>query len=150
MYKKKSKFKINYTKKGREKRTFEGILFDSEMELKYYRDYLLPLKEKGVITKIILQPKFLLQEKFIKYGKVILPINYVGDFEVYYASGEIIVVDIKGLPTSDAKLKRKIFDHQYPQKTLQWISLSIKFGGWLQYEDLVKARSKEKRENKFK
>jgi len=144
---KRSKFKVNITKKGIEKRTFKGIIFDSEMELKYYRDYLIPLQEQKIVTKIILQPKYLIQEKFNKYGKVILPINYVADFEVFYADGKNIIVDIKGFPSSDAKLKRKLFDYKYPQKTLQWISLSKINGGWLLYEDLIKIRSKRKRKN---
>lgn len=148
MYKKKSKFGVNVTKKGISKRTFEGIVFDSEMELKYYRDYLLPLKAKGIITKIILQPKFLLQPKFIKNGKVILPINYVADFETHYADGRVVIQDVKGLATVEAKLKKKVFNYVYPEKTLIWISLSVRDGGWIEYDELCRLRSKRKREAK--
>jgi hypothetical protein len=146
---KRDKFKIDRSDKGKEKRTFQGIVFDSEMELKFYRDYLLPLKEKGDIVSIILQPKFILQDKFKKYGRIILPIHYVGDFEVVWKDGRNIVYDVKGLPTQEARLKRKAFDYKYPDKTLEWIALSIKYGGWIEYDQLQKLRAKDKKDSKL-
>jgi len=147
---KRSKFKVNTSKKGKIKRTFEGIIFDSDLELRYYRDHLLPLKESGNIKSIILQPKYLIQEKFSKFGKNMLPINYVADFKVEYTSGEILVVDVKGLPTPEAKIKRKLFDFKYPDLRLEWISFSAQDGGWISYDELVKLRAKRKREKKNK
>lgn len=146
----KSKFKIDTSKKGIDKRTYDGVLYDSEMELKFYRDYLIPLKEKGIVKNIILQPKYQVQEKFTKYGKSVLPIHYVADFEVEWSDGSTIVYDVKGLPTPEAKIKRKLFDYAYPDKTLQWVALSIQDGGWVQYEDLIKARNKRKKDRAAK
>jgi len=140
-----SKFKIDTSQKGKDRRTFQNILFDSEMELKFFRDYLLPLQEKGEIISIQIQPKFVLLDKFIKYGKVVLPIHYIGDFRVVYSSGEEIIYDVKGLPTEGARLKRKLFDQRYPDKTLIWIALSIKFGGWIEFDKLQKMRLQEKK-----
>lgn len=144
-YVKRDKFRREMGENGKEKRTFGEILFDSEMELKFYRDHLLPMKDRGEVVSIILQPKFILQDKFTKYGKNVLPIYYVGDFEVVYSDGRDIVYDVKGLPTEGAKLKRKMFDKRYPDKVLQWVALSIKYGGWLQYDELQKLRSKDKK-----
>jgi hypothetical protein len=146
----KSKYKINTTKKGVNKRTFEGIVFDSEMELKYYKDYLLPLKEQGIVKKITLQPVYQLQPKFEKFGKVYLPIKYVSDFEVEYYDNSIVTVDVKGLPSPESKIKKKLFNFLYPNKTLIWTTYSRQDGGWILYDDLVKARSKRKRESKSK
>ncbi len=145
---KKSKFKIDRSKKGKEKRTFEGKEFDSLMELQFYRDFLLPLKNKGEIKNIILQPEYILQKKFYKYGKCVLPIKYVGDYEVEFSDGKTITYDVKGMPTVEAKIKRKMFDFQFPEKTLIWIALSIIDGGWIEYGELCKLRSKRKKEKR--
>jgi hypothetical protein len=143
-----SKFKIDGSEKGKSRRTFQGILFDSEMELKFFRDYLLPLQEKGEITSIEIQPQFILLDKFTKYNRVILPIKYIGDFKVDYSDGREIIYDVKGLPTEGAKLKRKLFDQRYPDKTLIWIALSVKFGGWIEFDKLQKMRLQEKKNKK--
>ena len=140
-----SKIKIDTSDKGKLKRTFNGVVYDSEMEMKYHKEYLLPLQKQGIVQSIKLQPKFILQDKFKKYERNILPINYVADFEVVYSDGSIIVVDVKGLPTPEAKMKRKMFDFRYPDKVLQWVALSNIDGGWIQYDDLVKARAKRKK-----
>ena len=75
---------INRTKfnvdKDTEKRTYNGITFDSVMEMKYYRDVVLPQEESGEITHYELQKKYILQDGFEHDGKKILPIIYVADF----------------------------------------------------------------------
>jgi hypothetical protein len=145
-----SKFRIDRTKEGIKKRTFHGSIFASELELKFYRDYLIPLRNKGTVKEIVLQPRYLLQENFVKNKKKILAINYVADFRVVYDTGEEIVYDVKGLATSEAKLKRKIFDKVYLDKELQWVSYSLQDGGWIDYDKLQKLRAKRKREKNDK
>jgi hypothetical protein len=144
---KRDKFKVDRTDEGKKRRTFDGYLFASEMEMKYYRDHLIPLKEEGVIKRILVQPKFILQDKFKKYGRTILPINYVADFEVEYSGGKKVVVEIKGFASESAKLKRKLFDFAYPDKILEWVTLSIKDGGFISYDELQKIRAKRRRIN---
>ena len=39
-----SKFNVS---KDKTRRTFAGIIFDSELEMKYYRDFVLPKIESG-------------------------------------------------------------------------------------------------------
>lgn len=143
---KRDKFKIDRSDKGKRKRTFQNIEFASEMEMKFYRDYLLPLKEKGEIKEIILQPKYVLQNSFTKNGRRYLPIVYVGDYEVVFSDEKKITYDVKGLPTPEAKLKRKIFEKIFPEKILIWIALSQQDGGWIEFEKLQKLRAKRKRE----
>ena len=143
---KRSKFKIDYSKKGKNKRTYEGKEFASLMELRFYKDYLKPLQEKGMVDSIIIQPKYVLQPSFKKYGKTIQQITLIGDYEVKYSDGRIITYDVKGLPTQESKIKRKMFDFKFPEKTLIWITLS--FGEWIEYDQLQKDRAKRKREKK--
>lgn len=145
MYKKRDKFKRVMGIEGEIKRTYEGVLYDSEMEMKFYRDYLLPKRATGEIMVIIQQPKFVLQDGFEKHGKNILPINYIGDFEVIFKDGTSIVYDVKGLPTETARIKKKMFDFRYRGKTLIWIALSVKYGGWIEYDALQKKRTKDKK-----
>ena len=100
-----SKFNVN---KNAEKRTYDGIVFDSELEMKYYRDVLCPGVESGEITCYELQKEYALQPKFHHDGKTVQPILYVADFYIEYNDGRCEVIDTKGCPDSTAKLKRKI------------------------------------------
>ena len=140
-----SKFNIDTSKKGKAKRTYEGIVFDSELELKIYVKYLLPLKDSGVVKNITLQPKFELQPKFTKNDKRVLPINYVADFEIEYSDGRVEIWDAKGMPTPDAKIKRKMFDYVYPDKVLRWVAISVIDGGCVDVEVIEKGRKERKK-----
>jgi predicted transcriptional regulator len=145
----KSKFNVDMSAKGKAKRTYEDIVFDSELEFKVYTKYLLPLKESGVVKNITLQPQFELQPKFTKNGKNIRPINYVADFEIEYADGKIEILDAKGMSTPDGKIKRKLFDYVYPDKILRWVAISVIDGGLCDVETIDKGR-KERKKAKLK
>ena len=125
-----SKFNVD---KDKEKRTYNNIVFDSQLEMKYYRDVLCPA----------------VQPKYTHNGKTVLPIIYVADFYMEYADGHIEVVDTKGCPDSVAKLKRKLFWYIYPDIDYKWITYVQKWGGWLEYE-VVKELRKEAKRNKNK
>lgn len=117
-----------------EKNTVDGIKFDSRVESDYY----LYLKSLG--KEFTLQPKYLLQEKFINnQGENIRPIYYIADFAY-----DDIVVDIKGMPTQAAKLKRKLFMKKYPNLKLQWL-VRYKWE-WVDYFENEKRKRKNKRE----
>ena len=131
--------------KDKEKRTHNGIVFDSQLEMRYYRDVLCPKVESGEVTNYELQKKFELQSGFSRNGKRVLPITYVADFYIEYADGHIEVVDTKGMPDSVAKIKRKMFWYKYPDMNYQWITYVKKFGGWLDYETVKSLRKEEKR-----
>ena len=125
-----SKFNVD---KDKEKRTYNNIVFDSQLEMKYYRDVLCPAVESGEVTYFELQKKYELQPKYTHNGKTVLPIIYVADFYMEYADGHIEVVDTKGCPDSVAKLKRKLFWYIYPDIDYKWITYVQKWGGWLAY-----------------
>ncbi len=130
------------------KRTHNGIVFDSQLEMKYYRDVLCPMMESGEVTKVELQKKYELQPGFMRNGKKVLPITYVADFYVEYADGHVEVVDTKGLPDNVAKIKRKLFWRRYPDTDYKWITYLKKFGGWIEYDEAKKLRRIEKEKGK--
>ena len=106
-----SKYNVD---KDTAKRTYNNIVFDSVLEMKYYRDVILPNVESGLIKYYELQKEYELQPKFTRNGKTVLPIKYVADFYIEYTDGHKEVIDTKGLPDSVALLKRKMYWYHYP------------------------------------
>jgi hypothetical protein len=141
---KRSKFNVDQSKSGKKKRTYDGKLFDSLLELNYYR-YLLPQIEEGKIKSIELQPRFTLQPKFTKNGINIRKIEYIADFKITYSDDSVLIVDTKGLPDATAKLKRKRFDYCYPDLELVWIGYSKIDGGFVPIEVIDKGRKERKK-----
>lgn len=83
----------------------DGHIFSSIMESKRY----VLLKEwqnDGLISDLVLQPVFVLQDKFVCNGKNYRATKYIGDFE-YKLNGCTIVEDVKGVLTATFKLKFK-------------------------------------------
>ena len=140
-----TKFNVD---KDKEKRTCNDIVFDSVLEMKYYRDVVLPKVESGEIKYFELQKKYILQEGFEHNGKRVLPIIYIADFYIEYSNGKSVVIDIKGCPDTTAKIKRKLFWYRYPDIDYQWITYVKKFGGWGNYDEYNKLRKQIKREQK--
>lgn len=140
-----SKFNVD---KDKEKRTCDDIVFDSQLEMRFYRDVLCPLVESGEVTHYELQKKYELQPKFTHNDRTILPINYVADFYMEFADGHVEVIDTKGCPDSVAKIKRKLFWYRFPNIDYRWITYVKKWGGWLDYETVVRLRKEEKRKKK--
>ena len=142
-----SKFNVD---KNTLKRTYNDIVFDSEIEMKFYRDWLLPKVGSGEIVDYELQRKYILQPQFKHGGKTVKEIAYKADFWVKYRDGKEIVYDTKGMPDAVAKLKRKMFWYYFPDLPYLWICYSKCDGGWIEYEELLKARKKRKRERQQK
>ena len=140
-----SKYNID---KDTTKRTYNNIVFDSVLEMKYYRDVILPNVESGLIKYYELQKEYELQPKFTHNGKTVLPIKYVADFYIEYTDGHKEVIDTKGLPDSVALLKRKMYWYHYPDVDYKWITYVKKYGGWLDYDTVKKLCSQEKMHKK--
>ncbi len=140
-----SKFNV---KQNKTDRTFDGIVFDSNLEMKYYRDIILPKYNSGEIKYFERQKKYILQPGYILNGKKILPIIYKADFYVVYSNDKEEVIDTKGCPDAVAKIKKKMFGYVFPDVTYLWKSYSLKDGGWLNYEDIQKARKLRKKQKK--
>lgn len=137
-----SKYNVNLDNK--EKRTYNGITFDSEGEMKMYRDFLLPNQEAGFIEKIELQKNYELIPKFEYWGTKVRPLVYRADFVVTFKCGRVLVLDFKGMPDASAKLKRKLFWNIYPDYLFMWVAYSKVDGGYRTYE-YIQARRKERR-----
>lgn len=146
--------KFNVTK-NIDKRTYKGVVYDSELEMKFYRDYVEPKMGSGEIVKCEAQVPYTLQEQFSRIdsnGKKITvrAINYVADFVITWSNGLQEVIDTKGMPDSVAKLKRKMFWYKFPETKYSWISYSKVDGGWIEYEDLKRARALRKKSKSIK
>lgn len=98
---------------------FEGIDFDSQMEVDRYR-ILREAQKKGLICGLELQKVFTLiprqtepvEVKMKTKTKVVEqfrehPVTYKADF-VYFKDGKEVVEDVKGYATEDYILKRKM------------------------------------------
>lgn len=126
-------------------RTYDGIVFDSQLEMRYYSEVVLPGVKNGQINRFELQKKYELLPSFTYRGKPVLPITYAADFYIEYSDGHIEVIDTKGMPDSVAKIKRKLFWFHYPDIEYRWLAYSKKWGGWLDYDTIQKLRRAEKR-----
>ena len=131
-----------------EKANIDGYSFDSKIEAKYY-DKLKMDKYKGLIMNFELQPRFELMPAFKRHGKSYRKTEYVADFLIYRLDGSQCVIDIKGMATETAKLKKKLFEHLHLNDGLELWWLVWSGGQWLQYDDVIKARAKRKRDKKL-
>lgn len=101
-----------------EKRVQHGELtFASQMELDFY----LYISKNPNVKHITLQPRYKLQPTFHKNGETIRSITYVGDFLIHWKNGQETVIDVKGHETEVFKLKKKLFEYQYPDKRLELV-----------------------------
>jgi len=80
----------------------DGFTFDSIKEANYY----VTLKRLKAAGEVVL---FLRQVPFHLPGGV----KYVADFMVFHASGEVEIVDVKGVKTAEYKIKKKMVEHHY-------------------------------------
>ena len=137
-----TKFNVD---KDTNKRTYDDIIFDSILEMKYYRDIVCPQVESGEVVHYELQKTYELQPKFKHEGKTVQPIKYVADFFIVFKDGHEEVIDTKGCPDSVAILKRKLFWYMFPNVNYKWIGYSKIDGGWCEYDYIKKQRSERKR-----
>lgn len=137
-----------YNVGAKSERTYDGIVFDSALEIKYYKEIVLQGIADGNIVDFELQKTFVLIPSFDRNGKKERAMKYVCDFYIVYKDGRTEVIDIKGMPTEGALIKRKLFMYFHPNENLIWIVYSKKYGGWITYEEYVKFKTEEKKEKK--
>ncbi|WP_235425051.1 DUF1064 domain-containing protein [Heyndrickxia ginsengihumi] len=106
------KRKSKRSKYGNKKTIVDGITFDSKAEARFYSELKLR-KQAGEIKDFVLQPRYILQDGFVKNGKTFRKIEYVADFEIHHNDGTTEVVDVKGAITKEFSLKRKMFEFKY-------------------------------------
>lgn len=92
-YKKRSKYGVDQTTKGKQNRTVidrkteKEVCFDSLLEKRFYEDIICAGLDSGEIVDYELQKKYKLQPSFRHNGKTIRAIDYVADFWVKYSDG---------------------------------------------------------------
>ncbi len=91
---------MSYRKYSNVKTKVDGYTFDSKKEASRFTELKLLLRA-GMITKLVLQPKFRIRVK----GQKIC--TYIADF-MYERDGKRIVEDVKGVKTPVYKLKKKL------------------------------------------
>ena len=143
--KKYSKFHVNLSEEGKLKRTYKGIQYDSELELKFFKEIVEVGLENGTIKGYKRQVKYELQPKCKYKDENILAIKYVADYVLTYADDSIIVWDVKGQADATAKLKKKMFHYRYPEIDYRWIGYSKIDNGWQEYHIIERARKERKK-----
>lgn len=103
------------------KTELDGITFDSRLEANRYCELKI-MERTGLIQKLQLQPKFVLQEAFEKNGKKYREISYIADF-MYFDNEkrQWVVEDAKGIETEVFKIKRKLFEYKFGNYTIKEI-----------------------------
>lgn len=121
------------------KTEIDGIIFDSELESKYYL-YLQEQRKAGIVIAIQTQPVFELIPSFRKNKRTIRPIKYKADYRVRYADGHEEIVDIKteATMTPAFRLKWKLFDFYYPD--LELLLITLHKNEWIRLEDKPKTK----------
>ena len=103
----------NWTKYNNKKITVDGQTFDSKKEANRYQELLL-LEKAGVIKNLSRQVKFvLIPSQRDENGKVVeRECSYKADF-VYNEGEKTVVEDVKGFPTKEYIIKRKLMLEKY-------------------------------------
>lgn len=95
------------SKYGARKTEYDGIMFDSQLELSFYKK----LKENNIVI-LDRQTKFVLQESFRIGKELIREIAYISDFLIEWC-WEQYYIDSKGMETPDFKIKHKMWLFKY-------------------------------------
>ena len=103
---------IKHNKYRNKKVVIDNILFDSKKEARRYKE--LKLMEKaGLITNLVLQPKYEILKSFKRRGKTHRKIEYIADFGYFDNERQAeIIEDIKGISTDVFNIKKKLFLYQ--------------------------------------
>lgn len=123
-----SKYHVDNSPLGKLKRTYNGILFDSGLECRFYKEYLLPKLKIGEIKAIKRQVCYELLPSFVYKGKKQRAIEYVSDFDVLYSNDYFVVIDVKGMIKPIDKIKAKLFKYKYPDTNFVFMKYSIEKG----------------------
>ncbi|GAB6426231.1 hypothetical protein bcgnr5372_34620 [Bacillus luti] len=108
------KTKRSKSKYKAKKRFIDYTTFDSHNESLYYLE-LKDLLTKGLILSFEMQPRFLLQESFSKNGITFPKLEYIADFIVLNIDNTIEIIDVKGVQTTEFKIKQKLFEYRYTE-----------------------------------
>lgn len=98
---------LERSKYGARKTEFDGIMFDSQLELSFYKK----LRENNIVI-LERQTKFVLQESFHIGKELIREIAYKADFLIEWCWRKIYI-DSKGMEVPEFKIKHKMWLFKY-------------------------------------
>ncbi len=98
---------LERSKYGARKTEFDGIMFDSQLELSFYKK----LRENNIVI-LERQTKFVLQESFHIGKELIREIAYKSDFLIEWCWRRIYI-DSKGMEVPEFKIKHKMWLFKY-------------------------------------
>ena len=110
----------NYSKYWAQKVEIDWIKFESKLEARFY-EYL----QREWWNILELQPKYLLQDKFIHNWKSIRKIEYIADFKIE-KDWDIFILDAKWMQTPVFKMKYKMWLKKYWQDEILIVAKSFK------------------------
>ena len=102
-------------KYGNERTTIDGIIFDSKAEAERYGELVL-LQRAGIIRSLTTHPPF----------ELIPRVKYEADFAYIDELGRSVVEDVKGAETAVFRLKKRLFEHFYPELELRVLKRGAK------------------------
>ena len=105
------------TKYNAKKTEVDGITFDSKIEAMRFTQLRL-LERAGEISDLVLQPEFQILRGWIspETGEKVRSRFYIGDFQYLDVnSQQLIVEDVKGMETTEFRLKWDLVKSQYPE-----------------------------------
>jgi hypothetical protein len=111
---KRSKYNVDRSALGKLRRTLDGVVYDSAAE----RDYAAELehaKRLGIIADVLRQVRFSLfaWSPDTEYGTVVC--DHIVDFVVVNNDGTKEIREVKGVATDSWRIKRKLFEQNYPR-----------------------------------
>lgn len=89
------------------KTEINGVVFASKAEASRFLE-LRALESSGAISGLALQPSFEILPAITLDGKKQRAIKYTADFEYLDALGNRVIEDVKGMPTREYRLKRRL------------------------------------------
>jgi len=142
---KKDKYNVDKSKEKQAKRTYKGIVYASDLELRYFREIVEPGINSGDILSCKTQVKYEILPPFVHNNKKYNGINYVSDFNLIMKNGHEIVVDTKGFMKPMDVIKEKLLLSRYPEIDFRLIGFSKVDGGWVSIDTIKKGRSERKK-----
>lgn len=112
-------------KYNNQKKTVDGITFDSILEARRYT-VLKSRLEAGTISDLRLQPHYTIMEGYKDLsGTYIRPVQYIADFSYINEDGRRIVEDVKGVRTEAYAIKRKLIRDRFGVEIVEITSKNI-------------------------
>ena len=113
-----SKYNVDQSAKGKEDRTCDNIPFASVHEMEVYRDYIKPQVAAGLFRDLKFQVPFDLHVTNPGGFKVKVG-TYKADFTAQDRSGRLLVIEAKGMATPLYKRNRKHVEAEYGLRILE-------------------------------